>query len=228
MKTSTNPRPYIAPAHQAAHLAGLGVGEKALIVASAKDQGCEAEYLENVEPFPSGEPYTGWAVKYAGQMFWLPRECPLGPVGGTLAVKERWACHHTNDHYRVAFEADGKAVGVMHDGAGGWIHVNHGWVLGLAKHRNDGSWVGRSMYRNVRSAKTMPMHAVRTHLRILSIELRRVGTMTEEEALLWGVSRQWAKSHRVNIAQDQWNADNPAHPWPEAWAWFAAVERMER
>jgi hypothetical protein len=30
--SSTNPRPYIAPAFQAAHLAGLGVGEKALIV----------------------------------------------------------------------------------------------------------------------------------------------------------------------------------------------------
>jgi hypothetical protein len=122
-----------------------------------------------------------------------PVECPFGPVGGVLAVKERWRMLYSDwSAATCVYEADDPARPLF------------GW----------------------NPARSMRQENVRTFLRLLSIDLRQVGTMTAEEVFHWTGYRGAAGSLR-NAAEIIWDADNPARPWPDAWAWMGMVERVE-
>lgn len=61
--------------------------------------------------------------------------------------------------------------------------------------------------------------------RTTCIDVRRVDTMTESEALAWGVDRQWTSI--LGAAEVIWECDNPGAKWGD-WAWFITAERVER
>lgn len=90
-------------------------------------------------------------------------KCPFGPVGTELAGKETWAGGITQSPDSVDYRADGFDYGRDED--------------------------GRSLIR-WRSAATMPLWASRIRLETTGVEVRRVQSITEEEARGTGVNWQ--------------------------------------
>lgn len=185
MKTHS-PIPFAPPAWQLPFLRSLNPGERGLLVVACEEQ--PNKFLVEI---------------FGRKLNWL-YECPLGPIGGVLACKERWlgfadildrsfaACRHHRYFYEVT---DPLPLEIIR-----------------------GSW---------RAASTMPLPACRLFLRTLSIGLRRTDTMTESEARLAGCngSYRWSCLPSEEF-KAHWTQDHPSHPWG-AWEWFVQFERVD-
>jgi hypothetical protein len=222
-----NPLPFAPPAWQHPHLLSLKPGERGLVVIpfsllGPKDKPHELSYIDNrvysrISRFkaealdvhhisrPADEGYV-WCPMVKGGGKGDRIECLLGPVGSVLACKE-------------ALRGDGQPGNRR---------------VGIARYALDGEMVladGQDWLWDFETpqipAEEMPVEWARLFLRTTAVDLRRTDSMTEEEAVAWGVSRQWSKSHRVTVAKNCWDQDHPSHPWG-AWAWFVGVEKLNQ
>jgi hypothetical protein len=92
-----------------------------------------------------------------------------------------------------------------------------------------------------RPSTTMPAWAARSFLRVVSVEARRVSSITEEEAKAWGcepdvdyigVDRHDGSPVEQYVYRESslrtWEHIYPRHPFSSAWAWRVGVEQAER
>lgn len=236
-----NHKPYIPPPWQLPHMLATPIGGAVLMVERCEHSSPQAksavhDMLKDRWAFRSQELEIDGRIDFEliecqddryNVSPWFA--CPLGPVGTVLACKERWANGGLAEDGRdtVAFESDGSIYEDAYLSLGCKFDFD---VRDLEKSQPTVKWI------KWRSARSMPPWACRLFFRTTAIDLRRVDTMTEEEALAWGCGikpKEQIRRRRgewiatpLNDAKDKWLADNPGATWGD-WAWFIQAERVE-
>lgn len=155
-------------------------------------------------PMRKGEPIViGWgAVNYFGDEGYI---CPLGRVGGEIVCKERfqfWTEFNTTPTRDVP---SGSRINFPDDG---------------------NKWDAR-----IRPAREMPLEYARFTLRLLSVEVRKVNTITEDEAWACGLTYQpsigWYDGEQFHRDHRDAFANLYAGDFDSDFAWFARVELID-
>lgn len=200
---------------------------------SALSRGGLSMVVRRVEPQPrykmfqvQGDASENWYNENPdyprrGNMMSMTWRCPLGSVGDVLAVKERWQAWSELDS--LPFDQFHKFCDDPKS------HINF---------PDDGNvWKSK-----IRPARTMPVEVARFSLKLLSVEVRRVSEITEDEARACGISvlplqdandtsAWWQSSpgkHQARTARDSfrmfWNDRHGVGAFAKDWGWFVKCE----
>lgn len=244
---TVNPKPYIPRPWQLPHMLATPIGGKVLMVERCEHSSPEAksavhDMLKDRWAFRSQELEIDGRINFEliecqddryNVSPWF--ECPLGPVGTVLACKERFLpCKGTGDEHPI--KPSEASYVCFRDGS---QKFRSGKYYQQTPVEYQFNWPAGAIWRPARS---MPLWACRLFFRTTAIDLRRVNSMTDNEALAWGCRPQtytqvpsgYGFSTPVPLdvppvfqARRHWEADNPGAKWGE-WAWFRTAESVER
>lgn len=199
-KLTSKPRSLPAPAPLAARIAKAELGAKVCVVMPLKTQPPAGATELAVEFVHGKDTVTYRAFPGHGSARWAVCECPHKP-SDVVAVKEAYA---SPSSHIAAYKAGGECGAWLGDGAGGRLWCHHGYIVeapgypfGLDTLR---SWGLRKYGGKWRSARSMPLWAVRSHLRIEAVACKRVQDVTEEEIVASGTTYPVTEKRKPLIA----------------------------
>jgi len=107
-------------------------------------------------------------------------DCPYGPVGTVLGVRETWRAVMYDYQSQIEYASGSPALDVPPASFDELVKLDKLALRfrGAKKERHSEAW---------RSPATMPSWAIRTHLRVESVRVCRVQGVTEDEAMLVGM-----------------------------------------
>lgn len=158
-------------------------------------------------------------------------ECPFGRVGGEIWVKESYWQSGTWSERRNADDTiDRLFYGPTPFNTDGVQVLSADECRRFDDPGDKNAWLKRP-------ARTMPQWASRHSLRLLSVEVRKVNTITAAEALAAGVECRdggdetwfYAGKHRAGSARGAFQADyeSKGGSFDDDFAWFARVELID-
>lgn len=181
-------------------------------------------------------PHVRLPKRVLGRTVARPMVCPLGAPGERRFVCEQWArTSKIEGQGPIVYAADGVRGCWGGDGGGGRIFSHHGWTVGITPttwpdgSERRGAWFGRP--KRWAPAIHMPAWASRDTIEIASVEVRRVQSVTEDEARACdfdvSIVLPGDATSRIPAFGDEWARKYGTDSWDRNdWAWFVDVRRV--